>query len=71
MGTIKRNFRGVEKKQMASTLSIALLLGAIVAVMILVMGFKKMKPKRNADKAVADNGGTAAPIKNERARFLK
>ena len=50
---------------MASIMSIALLLGAIVALMVIAMGFKKMKPKKNNAK-----GGTVAPIKAERAHFI-
>ena len=50
---------------MASIMSIALILGAVVALMVIVMGFKKMKPKKNDAK-----GMTAAPVKAERARFI-
>ena len=50
---------------MASVMSIALLLGAIVAIMIITMGFKKMKSKKKVIK-----GGAAELIKTERAQFI-
>ena len=50
---------------MASIMSIALILGAVVAVMVIIMGFKKMKPKRNDAKK-----GAATPVIAERARFI-
>ena len=47
-------------------MSIAMLLGAIVAMMIVSMGFKKLKQRKNMV-----NKETVAPIKNERARFIQ
>ena len=50
---------------MVSMMSIAMIFGVIVAMMVISMGLKKLKQKKNSV-----NEETAAPIKNERARFI-
>ena len=46
-------------------MSLAMLFGVMIAAMVVIMGFKKMKRSKNKDETA-----TVAPIKNERARFL-